>query len=178
MNQTVKLPADFCADTENAWTLPASFYTDPAVFEYEKEKIFARSWICVAHRSELAEKNDYITREVIGENIVVLRDRDGVLRAFYNVCPHRGHQLLSGSGRARNVITCPYHAWTFKLDGELAHARNCDNVPNFDKDKSSLVPVKVEEYAGFVFINMDPEAGTVEEQLPGLESRQIGRAHV
>jgi choline monooxygenase len=171
MNQTVKLPADFCADTENAWTLPASFYTDPAVFEYEKEKIFAHSWICVAHRSELAEKNDYITREVIGENIVVLRDRDGVLRAFYNVCPHRGHQLLSGSGRARNVITCPYHAWTFKLDGELAHARNCDNVPNFDKDKSSLVPVKVEEYAGFVFINMDPEAGTVEEQLPGLESR-------
>ncbi|CAG2159951.1 aromatic ring-hydroxylating oxygenase subunit alpha [Cupriavidus numazuensis] len=170
-NAAVKLPADFCADDENAWTLPASYYTKEAVFEYEKEKIFANSWICVAHRSELAESNDYVTREIIGESIVVLRDREGVLRAFYNVCPHRGHQLLQGSGRAKNVITCPYHAWTFKLDGELALARNCDNVPNFDKSKSSLVPVKVEEYAGFVFVNMNPDAGSVEEQLPGLEAR-------
>ena len=171
MNKPLTLPADFCADAENAWTLPKSYYTDGAVFEHEKEKIFAHSWICVAHRSELAEPNDYVTREVIGENIVVLRDRDGVLRAFYNVCPHRGHQLLSGSGRAKNVITCPYHAWTFKLDGELARARNCENVPNFDPSKASLVPVKVEEYAGFVFINMDQDAGTVEQQLPGLEAR-------
>ncbi|MFC4930184.1 aromatic ring-hydroxylating oxygenase subunit alpha [Massilia sp. GCM10023247] len=171
MNQELALSPDFCADAENAWTLPKSYYTDAAVFEHEKEKIFAHSWICVAHRSELAEPNDYVTREVIGENIVVLRDRDGVLRAFYNVCPHRGHQLLTGSGRARNVITCPYHAWTFKLDGELARARNCENVPNFDPAKASLVPVKVEEYAGFVFINMDENAGTVEQQLPGLEAR-------
>lgn len=171
MKNAPTLPADFCSDAENAWTLPKSTYTDAAVFEYEKEKIFAHSWICVAHRSELAEPNDYVTREVIGENIVVLRDRDGVLRAFYNVCPHRGHQLLSGSGRAKNVITCPYHAWTFKLDGELARARNCENVPNFDPARASLVPVKVEEYAGFVFINMDEHAGTVEQQLPGLEAR-------
>ncbi|MQT72501.1 Rieske 2Fe-2S domain-containing protein, partial [Pseudomonas sp. FSL R10-0071] len=83
----------------------------------EKEKIFANTWICVGHRSEVANSNDYITREVIGESIIVVRGRDNVLRAFYNVCPHRGHQLLSGSGKAKNVITCPYHAWTFKLDG-------------------------------------------------------------
>ncbi len=171
MTHTLKLPDDFCADPENAWTLPARYYTSEEAFEYEKEKIFANSWICVAHRSELAEPNDYVTREVIGESIVALRDRDGVLRAFYNVCPHRGHQLLQGSGRSRNVITCPYHAWTFKLDGELALARNCEGVSNFDKDKASLVPVQVEEYAGFVFINMNPDAGTVEEQLPGLEAR-------
>ncbi|RXZ42050.1 aromatic ring-hydroxylating oxygenase subunit alpha [Crenobacter cavernae] len=166
-----KLPADFCADPSNAWTIPASYYTQDSVFDTEKEKIFADSWICVAHRSELAEANDYVTREVIGESIVVVRGRDGVLRGFYNVCPHRGHQLLEGSGKAKNVITCPYHAWTFKLDGELAHARNCDNVANFDKDKASLVPVKVEEYAGFVFINMNPEAGSVEDQLPGMEAK-------
>ena len=81
-----------------------------------KEQVFATSWICVAHRSELAQPNDYITREIIGENILVVRGRDNVLRAFYNVCPHRGHQLLAGDGRAKNVITCPYHAgrssWT------------------------------------------------------------------
>ncbi len=171
MSEIAKLPADFCADPERAYTLPAAYYTDPQVFEYEKEAIFANSWLCLAHRSELAQNNAYITREVIGESIVVVRGRDGVLRAFYNVCPHRGHQLLQGSGQARNVITCPYHAWAFKLDGELAHARNCENVADFDKDKSSLVPLQVEEYAGFVFINMNPAAGPVAEQLPGLEER-------
>ena len=71
---------------------------------------------CVAHGSEVARPNDYITREIIGENIVIVRGRDNILRAFYNVCPHRGHQLLSGEGKAKNVITCPYHAWAFKLD--------------------------------------------------------------
>lgn len=171
MPHVAKLPANFCTDEENAWTLPAPFYTQQSVFEFEKEKVFANAWICVAHRSELAEPNDYVTREIIGESIVVLRDREGELRAFYNVCPHRGHQLLQGSGRTKNVITCPYHAWTFKLDGELALARNCDNVNNFDKDKASLVPLKVEEYAGFVFINMNPKAGSVEDQLPGLQAR-------
>jgi len=171
MNAFTKLNPEFCADPDNAWTMPAEYYTSDAVYQYEKEKIFANSWICVAHRSELDEANDYITRKVIGENIIVVRGRDEVLRAFYNVCPHRGHELLEGSGKAKNVITCPYHAWTFKLDGDLAHARNCDNVANFDKEKSTLMPVKVEEYAGFVFINMNPDAGSVEEQLPGLEAK-------
>lgn len=101
MNRIPKLPADFNADEENAWTLPAPYYTQDAVFQYEQEKIFAHSWICVAHRSELAEPNDYVTRDIIGESIIVLRDRDGILRAFYNVCPHRGHQLLQGSGKAK-----------------------------------------------------------------------------
>lgn len=148
MNDFKRLPADFCANADEAFTIPANFYTKAAVFEHEKEAIFARSWICVGHRSEVADNNAYITREVIGESIIVVRGRDSVLRAFYNVCPHRGHQLLSGSGKAKNVITCPYHAWTFKLDGELAHARNCDNVVNFDKENSTLVQLRVEEYAG------------------------------
>ncbi|EOA6876860.1 carnitine monooxygenase, oxygenase subunit YeaW, partial [Escherichia coli] len=135
--------------------------------------VFAKSWICVAHSSELANANDYVTREIIGESIVLVRGRDKVLRAFYNVCPHRGHQLLSGEGKAKNVITCPYHAWAFKLDGNLAHARNCENVANFDSDKAQLVPVRLEEYAGFVFINMDPNATSVEDQLPGLGAKVL-----
>ncbi|MCM2319868.1 MAG: ring-hydroxylating oxygenase subunit alpha [Pseudomonas sp.] len=171
MNDIQRLPADFCASADEAYTIPAHYYTRPEVFEYERDKIFANSWICLGHRSEVAESNDYITREVIGESVIVVRGRDGVLRAFYNVCPHRGHQLLEGSGKAKNVITCPYHAWTFKLDGELAHARNCDNVVNFDKENSSLVQLKVEEYAGFIFINMNPDADPVESQLPGLQER-------
>ncbi|MBU9278634.1 ring-hydroxylating oxygenase subunit alpha [Burkholderia multivorans] len=166
-----QLPADFCSNPELAWTIPKTYYTSQEVFKVEEEKIFADTWICVAHRSELAEANQYVTREVIGENVLIVRGKDKVLRAFYNVCPHRGHQLLEGSGKAKNVITCPYHAWTFKLDGALAHANNCDHVMAFDKENASLVPVKVEEYAGFVFINLNPNAGTVEEQLPGMEAR-------
>ena len=110
------LPENFCANPQEAWTIPARFYTDQNAFEHEKENVFAKSWICVAHSSELANANDYVTREIIGESIVLVRGRDKVLRAFYNVCPHRGHQLLSGEGKAKNVITCPYHAWAFKLD--------------------------------------------------------------
>ncbi|WP_043201918.1 aromatic ring-hydroxylating oxygenase subunit alpha [Paraburkholderia acidipaludis] len=165
-----KLPADFCSNPNLAWTIPASYYTAESVYKVEEKKIFENTWICVAHRSELAEANAYITREIIGESILVVRGKDKVLRAFYNVCPHRGHQLLEGSGKAKNVITCPYHAWAFKLDGVLAHANNCDHVEAFDKENSSLVPVRVEEYAGFVFINLNPEAGNVESQLPGLEA--------
>ena len=89
------LPINFCANPQDAWTIPARFYTDSQAFEHEKERIFANSWICVAHGSEVARPNDYITREIIGENIVIVRGRDNILRAFYNVCPHRGHQLLA-----------------------------------------------------------------------------------
>ncbi|WZB73975.1 Rieske (2Fe-2S) protein [Achromobacter insuavis] len=165
-NTTERLPADFCLNADVAHTIPASYYTSEEIYDYEKEKIFANSWICVGHCSEVAESNAYITREVIGESVIIVRGRDAVLRAFYNVCPHRGHQLLQGDGKAKNVITCPYHAWTFKLDGDLAHARNCDNVVDFDKANSSLVALRVEEYAGFVFINMNADADTVEAQLP------------
>ncbi|CAG9264237.1 carnitine monooxygenase subunit YeaW [Paraburkholderia unamae] len=165
------LPADFCSNPDVAWTLPASYYTSPEVFKREVDTIFTKDWICVAHRSELAQANQYVTRDLIDENILIVRGKDNVLRAFYNVCPHRGHRLLEGSGNAKNVITCPYHAWAFKLDGAMAHAPNCENVEAFDKEKNGLSPIKVEEYAGFVFINLNPEATCVEDQLPGLQAR-------
>lgn len=165
------LPEDFCQDADNAWTIPKAFYTSKQVFEKEKEEIYAKSWICVGHCSEVATPNQYFTRKIIGENIIVIRGKDSVLRAFYNVCPHRGHELLTGAGKSKNVITCPYHAWTFKLDGSLALARNCENVANFDKEGSNLVALKVEEHAGFIFINMDPEATCVADQLPGFAEK-------
>lgn len=166
-----RLPEDFCQDPDQAWTVPKVFYTSKQVFEKEKEDIFAKSWICVGHCSEVAQPNQYFTRKIIGENIIVIRGKDSVLRAFYNVCPHRGHELLTGAGKSKNVITCPYHAWTFKLDGSLALARNCENVANFDKEGSNLVGLKVEEYAGFIFINMDPEVTCVADQLPGFAEK-------
>lgn len=171
MEFIAKLPEDFCENPDVAYTLPKAYYTSDTVFEHEKEEIFYKTWLCMAHAGEVAKPNDYITRQVIGENILIVRGKDGVLRAFYNVCPHRGHELLQGSGKAKNVITCPYHAWTFKLDGNLALARNCDHVAEFDKDRANLVPVKVEEYAGFIFINMDPNATCVEDQLGGFAKK-------
>ena len=171
----LKLPDDFCANADLAYTLPKTYYTNPVAFEEEAEKILSKSWICVAHASEVAAPNQYITRKLVGENIIIVRGRDSVLRAFYNVCPHRGHELLAGSGTAKNVITCPYHAWTFKLDGQLGHARNCENVHAFDPEKANLSPVKVEEYAGFIFVNLDPNAACVEAQLPDL-ARQMNAA--
>src|SRR5262249_1421912 len=150
MDDHPSLPDDFCADPELAYTLPARYYTSEAVFAAEEEKILARSWIAVCHGSEVAQPNQYITRKLIGDNIIVGRGRDRLLAAFSNVCPTPGHELPAGSGTARNVITCPYHAWTFKLDGQLGHARNCENVRDFDATRASLRPVRVEQYAGFV----------------------------
>ena len=170
------VPEDFCQDVDNAWTFPKVFYTSKKVFETEKEEIFAKSWVCVGHCSEVAKPNEYFTRKIIGENIIVIRGKDSVLRAFYNVCPHRGHELMTGAGKSKNVITCPYHAWTFKLDGSLALARNCENVVNFDKEKSQLMALRVEEHAGFIFINMDAEGTTtVADQLPGF-AEKLGEA--
>ncbi len=170
-NKTISLQDHI--DLDNAWTIPAQYYTSEEIYEYEKEAIFANSWICVAHISELAEKNAYVIREIIGESLILVRGRDNVLRGFYNVCPHRGHQLMSGDGgKAKNVITCPYHAWAFKLDGELAHATNCENVNNFDAEKMSLSSFHVTEHAGFVYINLtEGEPEPIEEQLPGLKEQ-------
>jgi len=173
MNAKHPLSLDDFTDIDNAWTIPAQYYTSDEIFETEKEKFFASSWVCVAHSSEVADKNAYITREIIGESLVIVRGRDGVLRGFYNVCPHRGHQLMSETaGKAKNVITCPYHAWAFKLDGKLAHATNCENVNNFESDALGLSPFHVIEHAGFIFINLtEGEPQPIEEQLPGLADK-------
>ena len=160
---------DICSNPEVAYTMPASYYTDPQVFRIETERIFARSWIAVLGSSDVREANAYATVTVAGDEILVVRGQDRVLRAFYNVCPHRAHQLLTGCGTARNVIVCPYHAWTFNLDGRLWRARNSENVEAFDPSQANLVPVRVEELCGLVYVNLDPEAPSLRESAPGLE---------
>lgn len=163
---------------ENAWTIPKAYYTSEELFELEKEKLFAKTWICVAHVNEVAEKNSYITRELIGEKLIMVRGRDNVLRGFYNVCPHRGHQLLSEEvGKIRGTITCPYHAWAFKLDGELSFANNAENVEQFDPSRMSLSSFHVTEHAGFVYVNLSEgePLQTIEEQLPELAKHTLSK---
>jgi choline monooxygenase len=160
---------DICSNPDVAYTMPASCYTDSQVFRMETERIFARCWIAVLASSDVREANAYATASVAGDEVLVVRGQDSVLRAFYNVCPHRAHQLLTGCGKARNVIACPYHAWTFGLDGQLVRARNCDNVEAFDASRANLSPVRVEELCGLVYVNLDPNARPLREEAPGLE---------
>lgn len=161
---------DICSNPDVAYTMPASYYTDARIFRMETERIFARSWVAVFGSSDVRAPNAYATATVADDEIVVVRGADNVLRAFYNVCPHRGHQLLNGCGTARNTIACPYHAWVFALDGKLVRARNSENVEAFDPSLANLSPVRVEEMCGLVYVNLDPTAPPLREAAPGLEA--------
>ncbi|WP_373504342.1 aromatic ring-hydroxylating dioxygenase subunit alpha [Aestuariivirga sp.] len=157
-----------CTNPSESFTLPARFYTDPAIYEAEKTAIFYKSWWCAGHKSQLPKPGSYITTEIHEQGVVVTRDQDGKLRAFYNVCQHRGHELVKGAGEAR-IFTCPYHAWTYNLDGTLRTARLTKALPDFKACDFALKPVRVEEFCGFVFVNLDQDAISLKEQSGALE---------
>lgn len=158
------------AKPAESFTLPARFYTDPAIYEAEKTAIFAKSWWCAGHKSQLPQPGAYLTTRIHEQSIVVIRDAAGELRAFYNVCQHRGHELVKGSGVAKaKVLTCPYHAWTYNFDGSLHTARLTDALPDFKTCDFHLKPVRLEVLCGFVFVNLDPEAIPLKRQAAGLE---------
>ncbi|HRX36568.1 MAG TPA: aromatic ring-hydroxylating dioxygenase subunit alpha, partial [Aestuariivirga sp.] len=157
-----------CAIPSESFTLPARFYTDPAIYEAEKEAIFYRSWWCAGHKSQLPKPGTFITTQIHDQGVVVTRGQDGALRAFYNVCQHRGHELAQGCGEAR-MFTCPYHAWTYNLDGTLRTARLTKSLPDFEPEKFALKPVQVEDFCGFIFVNLDPAARPLKEQTGALE---------
>jgi len=160
--------APFSRDAGQSVTMPSRYYYDADIFAAEKEAIFYRNWWCMGHGSQVRDAGHYIQTRIHDQNVFVVRDKVGELRAFHNVCQHRGHELLQGSGKA-HVITCPYHAWAYGLDGELRSARNSENVEGFDKCLYSLKSVRVEQYAGFVFVNIDPDATPLRDQAGDLE---------
>ena len=155
-------------DPARAHTLPASFYLDPEVFEREKEAIFYRHWHYIGHLSQLERAGDYVTTRIADEPVFVMRGEDGALRGFYNVCRHRAHELLKGSGRVDSIV-CPYHAWTYRSDGSLRHARFADRMPGFDHDAFCLPQIRVESFCGFVFVNLDQDAEPLSEVTGGVE---------
>jgi choline monooxygenase len=157
-------------DATRSYTLPASHYTDPEVFEREKEEIFFKTWQYVGPACEVANPGDYMTGTVVDQGVFAIRGRDGELRAFYNVCQHRAHELLQGKGNVKAVITCPYHAWAYAPDGSLRAARNCEAVSGFDKKDFGLKAVRVEEFCNLVFVNLDDDAAPLAEQAPHLEA--------
>ena len=150
-------------------TLPGWAYTSEDVLMQEREKIFYRNWHYAGAVQSLAGPGDYITSEVMGQGVVVMRGRDGVLRGFYNVCQHRAHELLSGEGNAR-VVTCPYHAWSYHDDGSLRTARGAERQPGFVAERFCLKPVRIEVFADkFVFFNLDPDATSMAAMFAEIE---------
>lgn len=152
-----------------SWSLNAKAYIDPRFVSVEKQAIFHRTWQFACHIEKLRLPGQYITLDVYGQSIVVLRDSNLVLRAFYNVCKHRGHELLSGEGQ-KKLIVCPYHAWSYTLEGQLKAARLTEEVENFNKDEICLDSVQVEEFCSFVFVNLDPAAEPLAKQSGNLNS--------
>lgn len=167
---------EFSDDPEHAWTLPGRYYHDPAVYAREMEHIFHRSWQYVCHVSALAEDGDYFVRDIAMQSVVALRAPGGELRAFHNVCQHRAHRLLEGEGRLGDGIVCPYHAWRYGLDGALRHARGSERMSSFERGAIGLKTVRVDQIAGFVFVNLDDDAAPMCEAHAGLEEEILALA--
>jgi Rieske 2Fe-2S family protein len=155
--QTKTMPA-FRKTTETfpagAKTLAQRYFVSPEIFAEEKEEIFSRQWVLVGHQSQIVEAGDYFTAEVPGESFIVVRDKHGAIHGFYNVCRHRGSRLCEARNGHLSAIQCPYHAWTYALDGRLIGGPHMDETPGFTKADYSLKPARLGLWEGFIFLNL------------------------
>ena len=145
---------------QGAMTLARDYYVSPDIFRDEQERLFREKWVCVGRSEQIARKGEYFLADVAGESLIILRDQEGRLRGFYNICRHRGTRLCEEhTGRFSGSIQCPYHAWTYSIDGQLIGAPHMNEVAGFDKRAFPLHDVAVHEWEGFVFVNLarDPE---------------------
>ncbi len=151
-------------------TLPWSWYTDPAILALEQERIFTRFWQYVGRADEVAEPGSFSATQVGHIPVLLVRDENGVLRAFLNVCRHRGSLVCEGSGR-RATLQCPYHAWTYGLDGRLVTAPRAAREGGIENEELGLVPLRLETWGIFLFVNPDPEAPALSEFLEDVPER-------
>lgn len=151
-------------------SLPWSWYTDPAVLQLEQERIFQRSWQYVGHADEVAEPGSFSATRAAHVPVVLVRDEEGTLRAFLNVCRHRGSIVCDGSGK-RATLQCPYHAWTYGLDGRLISAPRSAREGGIDRDELGLVPLRLETWGPFLFVNPDPDAVPLADVLDDVPER-------
>ena len=143
--------------TAGARALPQQYFVSPQVFAQEEDRIFSTHWLCVGHQSQLPNSRDYFVQEVAGESLIIVRDQTENIRGYYNVCRHRGTRICEeASGRFGEVIRCPYHAWSYSLDGSLVGAPHMDAVDGFDKADYSLHAIPLALWEGFIFVNLDP----------------------
>jgi phenylpropionate dioxygenase-like ring-hydroxylating dioxygenase large terminal subunit len=157
---------------QGARTLPGRYYNAPEILLEEQERIFRRRWICIGRAAVIATPGDYEVVEVAGESVIVLRDQQSAPRAFYNVCRHRGTRLCEAAqGRLSETIQCPYHAWTYALDGRLIGAPHMNEVEGFQKSDYPLHPVALADWEGFLFVNLDSGAEPLERAFAPLAGR-------
>jgi choline monooxygenase len=148
-------------------TLPFDWYVDPAVLRVEEEQVFARTWQYAGRAARVAEPGRMIAARAGHVPVLVVRGRDDALRGFVNVCRHRGFVLCEGEAQ-RETIQCPYHAWTYDLDGSLRNAPRADREVDFDRDELGLVPVAVDTWGPFLFVNPDPDTEPLADHLGEL----------
>jgi glycine betaine catabolism A len=153
-------------------TLPASFYTDPTWHQQELERIHLEMWLYAGRADRIASPGAYFLFQIADAEVLILRDEQGQIRAFHNVCRHRGTRLChEGQGQLPGRIRCPYHAWTYRLDGTLAQAPHMEKVLGFAQDDYPLGPVAVASWAGNIFVNLSANPLPFSEHLAGLDVR-------
>jgi carnitine monooxygenase subunit len=151
-------------------SLPARLYTDRDFFEAERKHLFAKSWQVVCHLNDIPNAGDYLTLDILGEKFVALRGDDGVVRSFHNVCRHRASRLADGdSGNCGHRLVCPYHAWSYGLDGKLRSIPPWQGFETLDKARHGLVPLDQETWRGFVFVRMERGLPSVAEMMSPYE---------
>ena len=164
-----ELRANVAAPFNQARAMPKSVYTSPEFLALEQKHIFGRDWLSAGRADVLKQPGDYLTMTIAGEPIVILRDRDNALRGLSNVCRHRMSTLLEGSGHVRAIV-CPYHAWTYNLDGSLRGAPAMTANEAFCKDQIGLPQIRVVDWLGWIMVTLNPDAPDPHEQLRDVEN--------
>lgn len=159
------------APLAEALTIPATWYTEARIAELERCTVFGRTWQMIGRAEQVSKAGQYITAEVAGEPIVVVRGEDSRLRAFFNVCRHHAAAVVTEPCGQASQFRCPYHGWTYATDGALKGTPEFDGVCNFDRSQNGLVPVRVEAWEQFVFVNLDPNAIPLKDFLGSLVKR-------
>jgi phenylpropionate dioxygenase-like ring-hydroxylating dioxygenase large terminal subunit len=147
-------------------SLPAWIYSDPGFFELEREQVFRQAWQVVCHVNDVPSSGDFHTLEFLNERVVTIRGEDGQVRSFHNVCRHRAARILDGPvGNCGHRLVCPYHAWSYRLDGTLARVPKWQGFEHLDLSHHGLVPVEQEIFLGFVFVRFAPGLPSVAEMM-------------
>jgi len=184
MSTTKPLRLDMNEQIECAFTLASRFYTDPTVLEIEKERIFRKTWQLVGTTMQpcgeanganktIADSETYFTAEIAGEPVLIIRDKQGTLRAFSNVCRHRAGPIAIGSG-CKNVMRCQYHGWTYTLDGKLIGTPDVEGVEFFDRSTMGMVPLCLETWGDLIFVNFDKDAQSLATVLGEIPNQARG----
>ncbi len=149
-------------------SLDARYYIDDSLYQLELDQIQAKTWQFAGHISTLQRVGDYFTFDIAQQSLFCIKDKQGTIQTYYNVCQHRAHELMKGEGNSK-IIVCPYHAWSYDLEGKLRAAPNASSTAHFNRDAICLTQVKTEVFCGFIFVNLDKKAKPMCDWFPNVE---------